>query len=74
MMNSQMEAQPKRGGEDSGGVSNFQLCMYIGLVVVCFIVVYPRMVHPMLKIALGFGPQEDTGKSGENIEAFFLVI
>lgn len=44
--------------EEDGGITNRQALMYFGLVVVCFAVLYPRIIHPLLKNALGFGENE----------------
>lgn len=41
--------------ESSSGVSTKQALVYFGIVVACFVVIYPRMIHPMVKMALGFG-------------------
>lgn len=57
------------------GVSTKQTLMYIAIVVACFVVVYPRMIHPMIKIALGFGEKPEsanTARPGEGLKSMLF--
>ncbi|KAF6019918.1 hypothetical protein EB796_021777 [Bugula neritina] len=36
------------------GITTQQALIYFAIILACFVVVYPKMIHPMLKYALGF--------------------
>lgn len=60
------KASPTVDGESNpGGVSSKQALIYFGIVIACFIVVYPRMIHPMVKMAFGFGGSPDSDKAAQ---------
>lgn len=40
--------------DNEGGISKKQIILYGAVVIVCFITIYPRMIHPMIKMALGY--------------------
>ena len=60
------ERRPESAVEESG-ISTKQALIYAAIVLACFGAVYPRMIHPMVKMALGFGPssQQTQKQPGE---------
>lgn len=47
---------------EESGITSKQALIYAAIVLACFGAVYPRMIHPMLKMALGFGAAPQTPK------------
>lgn len=55
---------------DSSGISNKQAVLYLGVVIVCFATLYPRVIHPMVSSALGLGENVNEKAKGEQGKSF----
>lgn len=57
--------------DNDGGLSTKQIIFYGVIVLVCFITIYPRMIHPMIKMAFGY---EDSMKRSDTNGLFTSLL
>lgn len=62
----------KETDDEDPGISNKQAMIYIAIVVVCFATLYPKMIHPMVKAALGL-TEDSQAKEMRNGKLCFIA-